>query len=89
VHTHELVVSLRDFIRRVLDLEPVPANLSIPKQGPTRMPAARGKGEGGGQGDAKGGAGSRGMGGAAAGMGAGMGMGLGGGLLHDEAHRSE
>jgi len=89
VHTHELVVSLRDFIRRVLDLEPVPANLSIPKQGPTRMPAARGKGEGGGQGDAKGGAGSRGMGGAGAGMGAGMGMGLGGGLLHDEAHRSE
>ncbi len=84
VHTHELVVSLRDFIRRVLDLEAVPANLPIPKQGPTRLPATRGKGEGGSQGaDAKGG-GSRGMGGAGAGMGAGMGMGLGGSLAHDD-----
>ena len=34
VHTDELVVSLRDFIRKVLDLEPVPTKLAIPKQGP-------------------------------------------------------
>ena len=90
VHTHELVVSLRDFIRSVLDLEPVPADLSIPKQGPARSSAARGKGEGGAQGDAKG-AGSRGMGGAGAGVGAGMGLGLGGGLAHDDGrdHRIE
>jgi hypothetical protein len=89
VHTHELVVSLRDFIRRVLDLEPVPAGLSIPKQGPTRLPAARGKGEGGGQ-DAKG-SGARGGGGGGAGVGAGLGFGLGGGLARDDGqeHRNE
>jgi len=89
VHTHDLVVSLRDFIRRVLDLEPLAAGLSIPKQGPTRLPAARGKGEGGGE--AKGGGGSRGMGGGTgAGIGAGMGLGLGGGLAHDDGpeHRN-
>jgi heme exporter protein D len=47
VHTDELVVSLRDFIRKVLDLEPVPTKLAIPKQGPTR-PAGGvgGKGKG-------------------------------------------
>jgi len=91
VHTHDLVVSLRDFIRRVLDLEPIAPGLSIPRQGPTRMPATRGKGEGGGQGDAKGG-GSRGMGGGGgAGVGAGIGVGLGGGLAHDDnaEHRNE
>jgi len=93
VHTHDLVVSLRDIIRQVLDLEPVAAGLSIPRQGPTRLPATRGKGEGGGQGDAKGG-GARGGGGggsAGAGIGAGMGLGLGGGLAHDDGleHRNE
>ena len=30
VHTHELVVSLRDFIRHALDLDPIPAGLEIP-----------------------------------------------------------
>jgi len=92
VHTHDLVVSLRDFIRRVLDLEPIAAGVSIPKQGPTRLPAARSKGEGGGAGETKGGGGSRGMGGGAgAGIGAGMGLGLGGGLAHDDGseHRNE
>src|SRR6186713_674016 len=50
VHTAELVVSLRNFIRGVLDLDPMPADVSIPKQGPARPGAARGgggKGEGG------------------------------------------
>ncbi|WP_454725043.1 MULTISPECIES: hypothetical protein [Cupriavidus] len=65
-HTDELVVSLRDFIRQVLDLEPVPGSLRIPKQGPARPSAARGKAEGG----AKGGEGK---------AGGGMGMGGGGG----------
>jgi len=91
VHTHDLAVSLRDFIRKVLDLEPVAAGLSIPRQGPTRLPATRGKGEGGGQGDAKSG-GSRGIGGGSgAGVGASMGFGLGGGLAHNESpeHRDE
>jgi len=75
-HTHELVVSLRDFIRKVLDLEAVPADLSIPKQGPARPSGggARGKGEGGAKDDAKGGGkgmgGMGGMGGGAMGGGA-------------------
>ncbi|MFD4838204.1 hypothetical protein ACFWP0_11905 [Achromobacter sp. NPDC058515] len=42
VHTAELVVSLRDFIRQVLDLEPVPAQLSIPMQGPARPSSTAG-----------------------------------------------
>ena len=37
VHTHELVVSLRDFVREALDLAPIPADLKIPPQGPTRL----------------------------------------------------
>jgi len=77
IHTAELVVSLRDFIREALDLAPMPADVSIPLQGPTRTQGsggARGRGEGGGGG--KGGGG----GGAGAGEGGGMGMGLGMGL---------
>jgi len=41
VHTDELVISLRDFIREVLDLEPVQRGLAIPKQGPARPAAGR------------------------------------------------
>lgn len=82
-HTDELVVSLRDFIRLVLDLEPVPANLAIPKQGPARPSANRGKNDGGGRDGGKSGGGV-GMGG---GMGAGMGLGGVHGLGDDEQHR--
>lgn len=73
VHTHELVVALRDFIREALDLDPIPSGLEIPIQGPTRPSGSggRGKDEGG-----KGGAG-KGEGGGAGGMGIGMGAGLG------------
>ena len=46
VHTHELVVSLRDFIRQVLDLDAVPGDIAIPKQGPARPSASGGKGGG-------------------------------------------
>jgi hypothetical protein len=42
VHTAELVVSLRNFIRQVLDLEAVPTDLVIPKQGPARATASKG-----------------------------------------------
>jgi heme exporter protein D len=42
IETAELVASLRDFIRKVLDLEPLPADLLIPKQGPLRPIASRG-----------------------------------------------
>lgn len=86
VHTDELVVSLRDFIRKVLDLEPVPTKLAIPKQGPTRP---GGGGGGKGKGDTGGGdrAGTKqdGKGAGAGGSAAGgaMGLGLGGGLAQD------
>ncbi|MET3652268.1 hypothetical protein [Dyella japonica] len=66
-HTAELVVSLRDFIRKVLDLEAVPASLAIPRQGPTRISAMRGKAEGKGDG------GGKAAGGGAGGIGGGMG----------------
>lgn len=72
IHTAELVVSLRNFIREVLDLDPIPEHLSIPKQGPLRPSASRGKGDGGSKEEGKRGAGG-GMGGG--GM-AGGGMGL-------------
>jgi len=52
VETAELVVSLRTFIREVLDLDVVPADVSIPKQGPLR-PA--GGGSRGGRGERAGG----------------------------------
>jgi uncharacterized membrane protein YgcG len=86
VHTHDLVVSLRNFIRAVLDLDAVPADVAIPKQGPTRPSASRGKGEGGGRDDARQGGGGRGAGGGGGGLGAGMGMGLGGGLALGDDH---
>ena len=48
-HTAELVTSLTDCIRQVRDLEPISPNLSIPRQGPTRIAAMRGKGESAGK----------------------------------------
>jgi hypothetical protein len=88
VHTAELVMSLRDFIRGVLDLDPVPSNLEIPRQGPTRPSSgSKGKGDGGreeGKGG-RGGGGGMGGGGMGGGLAAGgLGMGLGAGLV-DEA----
>ncbi|CAN7293034.1 hypothetical protein LJR168_001475 [Pseudoxanthomonas sp. LjRoot168] len=71
IRTDALVVSLRDFIRGVLDLEPIPPSLAIPRQGPARPVASKGKGEG-----AKG-EGRQGGGGGAGGAGMGMGMGAG------------
>ncbi len=41
IHTAELVVSLRDFIRKALDLDPIPADVRVPHQGPAR-PAGTG-----------------------------------------------
>jgi uncharacterized membrane protein YgcG len=70
IHTADLVISLRDFIREALDIGPIPAEVRIPLQGPTRTQGGggRGKGEGGG---GKGGGG----GGGGAGMGGGGGLG--------------
>lgn len=47
VETAGLVMSLRGFIREALDLEPVPAGVVIPPQGPARPGGAKPKGEAG------------------------------------------
>ena len=49
VHTHDLVVSLRNFIREALDLDPIPADLAIPMQGPTRPSGGGGRAAEGGE----------------------------------------
>lgn len=93
VHTAELVISLRSFIRQVLDLDPVPSGLAIPNQGPARPSASRGGGKaegGGGRESSRGGGGKAGGGGAGM-AGAGMGLGVGGFVApsgeDDESHR--
>ena len=88
VHTHDLVISLRDFIRKALDLDPVPMDVAIPRQGPARTLGSRGKGKGEAKNDARGDKGGGGGGGGmGAGMGMGMGMGMGAhGLNDDEDH---
>ncbi|MES2024978.1 MAG: hypothetical protein V4448_05420 [Pseudomonadota bacterium] len=82
IHTAALVTSLRNFIRTALDLGPIPDDVEIPLQGPTRgqSSGSRGKGDGdkeGGRNSARGGN----TGGAGA---AGMGMGLGLGIVHKD-----
>jgi heme exporter protein D len=85
VHTDELVISLRNFIRQVLDLDAVPAHLTIPRQGPARSPASRGgKGDGEEKIGGKSGGDKGGGAGVGAGMGAGMGLGVGRSLSADE-----
>ncbi|MBD9535913.1 MAG: hypothetical protein ACN6RG_08805 [Stenotrophomonas sp.] len=78
IHTAALVVSLRDFIRGVLDLDTIPASVAIPQQGPARPTSSGGGGKGGGK-DKEGAAGGAGKGGGGGmgGMGAGVGMGAG------------
>jgi heme exporter protein D len=78
VEIAELVVSLRTFIRDALDLEPVPAELVIPRQGPLRTAGAA-RAAGGDRGGARGGGGGIGAG---AGAGIGVGVGLGGAAHH-------
>jgi len=75
VETAALVRSLRDFIRQVLELDPIPASLAIPKQGPLRSLGGSAKGGGAAEGAGKGGGA-----GAAAGGGMGGGADLGGGV---------
>lgn len=76
VETAALVASLRDFIREVLELDPIPASVVIPKQGPLR-PAGSGGGKGGGAGGREGGSRGGGGGGAAGAGGLDAGIGLG------------
>jgi uncharacterized membrane protein YgcG len=93
IHTAELVVSLRDFIREALDLGPMPRDVPIPLQGPTRTQGSsggRGKGDGGGGGGGGGGKGGGGGAGEAGGGGMGMGLGMGlgaGGASHGHAEQ--
>jgi hypothetical protein len=61
-------------IRQVLDLQPVPSELVIPKQGPSRAISAKAGKEGERNGAKQGGGG----------LGGGGGAGLGGGYSHDE-----
>jgi hypothetical protein len=86
IHTAELVISLRNFIRSVLDLDPIDESVTIPKQGPARPGA--GKGGSRGEGEREGSRGGRtGGGGLAAGTGAGgagIGLAVGAGLPDDE-----
>lgn len=72
VETAALVISLRAFIREVLDLETIPTDLSIPKQGPVRASGAASRGgraerSGAGGGEGRGAGGTGGAGGGAAG----------------------
>lgn len=71
VHVHDLVIALRDFIRQALDLDPVPDDVVIPLQGPTRPVSGGGKGGGSGRGQGGGGGG---MGGGGVGMAGGLGV---------------
>ena len=77
VETAALVICLRDFIRSVLDLQPVSRDLLIPKQGPSRAPSSKS-----GKDDEKSGA-KQGGGGGLGGGGAGAGS-FGGGSSHEE-----
>ena len=77
VETAALVQSLRDFIREVLDLGPLPAGLQVPKQGPTRTASSGGRNSTG-HSAARAGAGARGEAGGA-GVAAGGAMGPDGG----------
>ena len=72
VHMHELVAELRAHIRQTLDLDPIPATVLIPNQGPARPSASSARGGRDAGGGARG-AGEGGMGGG------GMAMGGGGG----------
>lgn len=92
IHTAELVVSLRNFIREVLDLDPMPRGLPIPAQGPARPSGAKGKDggrEGGGTGGGKAGGAGGGAGAGMGGGGGGGGMGSAGSVEHGSAHHPD
>jgi uncharacterized membrane protein YgcG len=76
IHTAELVISLRNYIRLALDLDPIPENVPVPLQGPTRPREGGSRGGKGDSGREKGG-------GAGAGGAGGIGMGVGGGSGED------
>ena len=73
VHTADLVISLRNFIREVLDLDAVPNDVLIPKQGPARSIGSKAVKEDRAREDGKQGGKNPGGGGGAGGMGTGGG----------------
>jgi uncharacterized membrane protein YgcG len=83
VHTHALVVSLRAFVRDALDLDPIPADLEIPMQGPARPSGSTGGKAAAAKNDAGGGAGGGGGGAMGGGGEGGMGPSL---SVHDDQH---
>jgi hypothetical protein len=89
VETAALVASIRTFVREVLDLDEVPADVSIPKQGPLRPAggstrAARVERAGGTDGGRSGGQGGEGAGAGSLGLSRGLGAGAEGpdGVAH-------
>ena len=88
VHTQELVVSLRAFIREALDLDPIPADLAIPLQGPAR-PTASGGRDKADKGEGRQGGGGGGGGGGMGGGGVSGGLGLGSGSHHQDGDEEE
>ena len=86
VEIAELVVSLRMFIREVLDLDAIPPEVTIPRQGPLR---AGGWGGGGRAGGGRGGGAERAGGGGRGGAGLGGGVGAASGVGVAALHRSD
>lgn len=80
VHTADLVISLRNFIREVLDLDAVPNGVLIPKQGPARSIGSKAAKEDRARDEGK-------QGGKNPGGGAG-GMGTGGGSSSEDSQES-
>jgi type II secretory pathway pseudopilin PulG len=81
VHTAELVISLRNFIREVLDLDAVPNDVLIPKQGPARSIGSKAGKDDRARDDGK--QGTKSLGAGAAG-----GTGAGGGYSSEDSHES-
>ena len=84
IHTAELVISLRNFIRVALGLGHIPDAVEIPYQGPTRVQSGGNRNRGGEGGGGRGGGGGAGGGGGGMGAGMGVGMGLGMGSQHGD-----
>jgi heme exporter protein D len=72
IETADLVTSLRAFIRDVLDLEAIPGDLAIPRQGPVRVAASAGRAGSAAKASGTGGGAGGGGGGEAVGAGVGM-----------------
>lgn len=84
VHTHELVVSIRAFVRDALDLDPIPSDLTIATQGPARASSSSRRDGGSNENGGRNGGGER-LGDGGGGLGGG---GLGSYATCDNHHRA-